>query len=132
METVVKLPARKCDQQAIDWLAKKTNGELNFWRVHREIRSLREQHPRATIRVDRLWSMSERSHDLWVTTARLMLCFSPWLCDCIKPKRSAADDDWENIIAYAKKTIPFRFTLDDWRDAKSYREKELQWVRSTR
>lgn len=122
---IITLPARECDQRAVEWLAEKTGdawSEDNFQVVLRECRDMHAAHPRANMRVDRFWSLSNKSHDLWVTIQRLLICHDWSLCDCINPKRSEADNDWENIMAYAKQLMPDRhWQYDDWRDAKVMR-----------
>ena len=118
-----QLPSRLCDKQAVEWLANKADsGKTNFERVLFEVNTYHAQHPCRKIRVDRLYTMSEKSHGLWVTVQRLLICYQWSLADCINPKRSAADADWENIMAYAKQLMPHRlWQYDDWRVAKRYR-----------
>ena len=122
----IALPERHCDKQAVEWLAQKVSdddwSEDNFQVVLRECRDMRAAHPRANMRADRFWSLSDKSHGLWVTIQRLLICHDWTLCDCINPKRSAADSDWDNIMAYAKQLMPHRlWQYDDWRVAKRYR-----------
>ena len=122
----ITLPERHCDKQAVEWLAQKVSdddwSEDNFQVVLRECRDMRVAHPRANMRVDRFWSLSDKSHGLWVTIQRLLICHDWTLCDCINPKRSAADADWKNIMAYAKQLMPHRqWQFTDWREAKRYR-----------
>ena len=119
----ITLPTRLCDKQAVEWLADTAeSGKTNFDRVLFEVNTYHAQHPCAKIRVDRLYTMSEKSHGLWVTVQRLLICYQWSLADCINPKRSAADSDWNNIMAYAKQLMPQReWQFTDWREAKRYR-----------
>lgn len=119
----LQLPARRCDQQAVEWLADTAeSGKTNFERVLFEVNTYHGQHPLANIRVDRLYTMSEKSHGLWVTVQRLLICYQWNLADCINPHRSAADSDWDNIMAYAKRLMPnLEWDYTDWRIAKRYR-----------
>ena len=119
----ITLPQRHCDKQAVEWLANKADsGKTNFERVLFEVNTYHAQYPCAKIRVDRLYTMSDKSHGLWVTVQRLLICYQWSLADCINPRRSAADADWENIMTYAKSLMPEReWQFADWREAKRYR-----------
>ena len=129
-------PVRQCDRQAVIWLASKdTNGQLNFSRVYCEVRDFHKAHPRAAVRRDRLWTMSNKDHDLWVVVQRLLMAFNLELASCINPRRSAADDDTDNILEFASELLPAGYALmtADWREIKKmYKEREAEWQHSTR
>lgn len=122
-------PARRCDEQAVVWLAQMNeSGQLNFHAVYLEARKYHTIHPRAAIRRDRLWTMSAKNHDLWAVTQRLLLSYNWALADCINPRRSAADDDMENIYKFAEELFPAKmvFLSIDWRELKQKRKEYLR------
>ena len=122
-------PVRQCDRQAVIWLASKdTDGELNFTHVYQEARNFQKAHPHAVVRRDRLWTMSNQNHDLWVVVQRLLMAFNWRLADCINPRKSAADDDIENILEFADELFPANtsFAQTDWRDIKQRRKEYLR------
>lgn len=122
-------PARRCDEQAVVWLAQiSESGQLNFHAVYLEARKYHTIHPRAAVRRDRLWTMSAKDHDLWAVTQRLLLAYDWTLADCINPRRSAADDDTENICKLAEELFPesMSFAPTDWRDIKQRRKDYLK------
>jgi hypothetical protein len=122
-------PVRQCDRQAVIWLASKDkNGQLNFSRVYCEVRDFHKAHPRAAVRRDRLWTMSNQNHDLWVVVQRLLMAFNWRLADCINPRKSAADDDIENILEFADELFPASLALmpADWRSIKRMRKEAIQ------
>lgn len=130
------LPVRYCDQKAVVWLAQKDlNSEtLNFHRVLNEARQIHKAHPKATLRVDRFWTLSEKSHDIWVTTQRLLIAYDCKLADCINPKHSVADDDWDNIIEFACELFPASFALlpMSWREIKQMRKEYIEAAEGVR
>ena len=122
-------PARRCDEQAVVWLAQMSeSGQLNFHAVYLEARKYHTIHPRAAVRRDRLWSMSAKDHDLWAVTQRLLLAYDWTLADCINPRKSGADDEWDNIIEFAEELFPANvsFMPTGWRDIKQQRKEFLR------
>lgn len=120
-------PLRQCDRQAVIWLASKdADGELNFTHVYQEVRDYHKAHPRAAVRRDRLWTMSNKDHDLWVVVQRLLIAHNWNFADYVNPRKSAADDDMENILEFASELLPIGFApmVANWREIKRIRKEK--------